>query len=102
MIRSKLQLLLSASIIVILFLPTFANTLVSVGPAEALQIRLPSVRSEVKPSPSGTWSATGNLLTARTRHTSTLLSDGRVLLAGGITFGPAILASERALESRAV
>jgi hypothetical protein len=32
---------------------------------------------------SGTWTPTGSMTTARYRHTMTLLSDGRVLVAGG-------------------
>ena len=32
----------------------------------------------------GTWTATGSLATARYRHTATLLSNGLVLLAGGV------------------
>jgi hypothetical protein len=32
----------------------------------------------------GTWSLTDPLATARDRHTATLLTDGRVLVAGGL------------------
>jgi hypothetical protein len=39
----------------------------------------------------GVWSATGNLNTARYRHTATLLPDGRVLVAAGYNAG--VLAS---------
>ena len=36
---------------------------------------------------SGTWTVTGNLVTARYGHTSTLLPNGQVLVAGGIGVG---------------
>lgn len=32
----------------------------------------------------GTWSTTGSLNTARMYHTATLLSDGKVLVVGGV------------------
>ena len=43
----------------------------------------PTSTAELYDAVSGTWSATGNLNTARSNHTATLLRNGQVLVAGG-------------------
>ena len=44
---------------------------------------------------SGTWTPTAGLITERIRHTATLLLDGKVLVAGGLTYFGTETARER-------
>jgi hypothetical protein len=56
-----------------------------------LAMALPSLLAlpfkAAQPPPSGMWSATGSMTTRRVLHTATLLSNGRVLVAGGLNNG---------------
>ncbi len=43
--------------------------------------------AEVYDPTSGTWAATGDMTGLRSTHTATLLNDGTVLIAGGVSYG---------------
>jgi len=55
----------------------------------------PLASAELYDPRSGTFSTTGSMVSARSAHTATLLSDGRVLVAGGLSDGSAELYDPR-------
>src|SRR6185369_13672394 len=54
----------------------------------------PSSSSILSASSVGPWTSTGNLNTARNRHSATVLSNGKVLIAGGRNDGALVAAAE--------
>src|SRR6185369_16675644 len=54
----------------------------------------PSSSSSLSASSVGPWTSTGNLSTARNRHSATVLSNGKVLIAGGRNDGGLVATAE--------
>lgn len=57
------------------------------GDVEVQAQVIPGDTAEVYDPQAGEWSAVGDLIASRFDHTATVLGDGRVLLAGGLTLG---------------
>jgi hypothetical protein len=59
-----------------------------------ITIGLAGCPSNLMAQPGGTFTVTGNLTTARTQHTATLLKNGKVLIAGGYLNGLPLASAE--------
>jgi hypothetical protein len=68
-------------------------TLIADGSARAAFLPEYTATAELFNPPSGTFTPTGNMLTARAGHTATLLSNGKVLVVGGVDANGNALAS---------
>jgi WD40 repeat protein len=64
-----------------------------VGGDRSAQVFSALASAELYDPASGTWTATGSLITARASHAATLLPNGQVLVAGGVGQPPELLAS---------
>ena len=71
-----------------------AKVLIAGGYTEAYLVRSTAIASASLYDPTtGTFTATGSLVTARSAHTATRLLSGKVLIVGGVGEGSSFLAS---------
>jgi N-acetylneuraminic acid mutarotase len=62
------------------------NVLVAAGSTSSSSDPDPTIDAEIYDPTTGTWSYTGSLNTGRVLHTMTILSNGKVLVAGGFDY----------------
>lgn len=69
------------------------GTVLACGGDTATNYTVPTASAEIFNPSAGSWTATGNMVTARAFHTGTTLEDGTVLVTGGIDSGGDVLVS---------